>query len=136
MKKAEQFNKWYADHCGHPHHVRFAKSAIDEQQQEIAELKSMVNALVDKSGLVFDDMIVLFSEQKPSREDGSYLVDGQSCHELQLLLDDTPAQCLVDVKTQAITDAIFNSEHIEVDGHKYVGLEDLEVNIKQLGEQK
>ena len=40
------------------------------------------------------------------------------------------------IKAQAITDAIFNSEQIDIDGHKYVCLEDLEVNIKQLGEAK
>jgi hypothetical protein len=43
----------------------------------------------------------------------------------------------VKARQQAIRDAIFNSEQVELVGQGYVGtyvsLEDLEVNIKQLG---
>ena len=45
MSKASEFNEWYAEHCGHPHHIKFAKSVIDEQQQEIANLKQQVAKL-------------------------------------------------------------------------------------------
>jgi len=50
MNKAEQFNKWYAEHCGHPHHVKFAKSAIDEQQEEIKALKAQAQEFREELG--------------------------------------------------------------------------------------
>lgn len=73
-----------------------------EQQQEIAELKAMVNALIEKANPALDDMVVLFSEQRPSHSDGSFSVDGQSCHDLQFAIESTPTQCLVSVKADAI----------------------------------
>lgn len=113
MNKSEQFNKWYAEHCGHPHHVRFAKGAIDEQQQEIAlqnaqlldanneimALKAMVNALHQK----------LADFDAYSNTDMGYRISpfGKTVVEL---LNKTPAQCLASVKADVIKSTISDIE--------------------------
>lgn len=82
-----------------------------------------------------------------------YLIDGSYCensennaglerewldHLYRMIDTDNDNQCLIDIKVSAIRDAISNSEQVELQGQGYVGtyvsLEDLEVNIKQLGD--
>ena len=39
MSHTEAFNKWYSERMGHPFAVQLGKSAVDELQQENAELR-------------------------------------------------------------------------------------------------
>ena len=88
------------------------------------ELKAMVNALRDG----YKEAIVCMEGEWGE----------ETCTEELKILSLSPAQCLASVKATAIKDAIFNSEKVEFEGSHYVGtyvsLDDLEVNIKQLGE--
>jgi hypothetical protein len=56
----------------------------------------------------------------------------------QDLVNQRTGELNVKARQQAIRDAIANSEQVELQGHGYVGtyvsLEDLEVNILQMGE--
>lgn len=49
MKHTEAFNKWYSERMGHPFAVKLGKNAVDELQQENAELREHLSNLVDES---------------------------------------------------------------------------------------
>ncbi|MBL4623365.1 MAG: hypothetical protein JKY89_13300 [Immundisolibacteraceae bacterium] len=134
MSKAEDFLKWCSERMGHPAQIMAARDAINEQKQTINELNSHIESLERKCKPVLDDMVTLLKGQRRDLYDGSVEVDGESAHELQVALYATHSQSLANLRADAVTDAIFNSEQIDIDGHKYVGLEDLEVNIKQMKE--
>ena len=57
------------------------------QDEIIAELERKVRDLKAAGNLVISDMVTLLENQRMNPEDGSYLVDGQSCHELNILIN-------------------------------------------------
>ena len=58
-----------------------------KQSQEIIRLKDDIGELKAAGNLVISDMVTLLENQRMNPEDGSYLVDGQSCHELNILIN-------------------------------------------------
>jgi hypothetical protein len=69
---------------------------LQTQQTEIDELKAQLE-LIRKLWLpAADDIQCLFHQQPRNREDGSYLIDGQSCQEVRDAIYGKPQQCLVD----------------------------------------
>jgi len=103
-----------------------ADARINKLVDENNELKAMVDSLSAAAIHVIDSLSCNKKAYTLKQEDLDVL---QEAHAL------TPQQCLASVKADAIKDATFNSEQIDIDGHKYVGLEDLEVNINQLLEK-
>ena len=105
----------------HESMIGFAEAKINHANKQIDELKSVVGC--------YRNSLRNIADLDSVRQDECSWMAEQALSAL-------PAQCLASVKAQAITDAIFNSEQIDIDGHKYVGLEDLQVNISQLTEAK
>lgn len=52
------------------------------QQKEIEALKEQLDLIKQKWAGAGSDIQILFNQQPQNMSDGSYLVDGQACHEL------------------------------------------------------
>jgi hypothetical protein len=120
---------------------------LNKANKEISELKLVVEGLTSKANAWDRVWGELSGRQLIKDVAASHGLSG-NCSCASILLDafDQASEALndnneesIESKQQAIRDAISNSEQVELQGHGYVGtyvsLEDLEVNILQLGEE-
>ena len=69
-----------------PDDAKVMSDAVDREQKTLA-LIDEVRELKAAGNLVISDMVTLLENQRINPEDGSYLLDGQSCHELNILIN-------------------------------------------------
>ncbi len=111
---------------------------IVSQQTEIAELKLLLEVADSRASAMVTRSSELKAMVNALREHTArymYRVEAsgrEGTRSIEDLLAKTPAQCLANVKADAIREAIFNSYQVDVDGDTYVGKEDLEVSIEQI----
>ncbi len=70
-------------------------------QTEINELKAKIDLIKKLHDAAKPDIVSLFQQQPQNMSDGSYLIDGQSCFELEMVISSAPELCLVNVKADA-----------------------------------
>lgn len=78
---------------------------IEQLEKENTELRVKIFNISKAWRLASSDISALFETQSMNRSDGSYDIDGQSCHELYLAIDKAPAQHLADIKADAVVNA-------------------------------
>jgi len=71
-------------------------------QKENDELRAKIADIQNKWELASSDISSLFETQPMNQNDGSFAIDGQSCHELFTAIKSTPAQSLAEVKSEAV----------------------------------
>ena len=85
-------------------------SELTDLQNQNDELRAKIADIQSKCELASSDISALFETQPMNREDGSFAIDGQSCHELFTAIKSSPAQSLSDAKAEAITQF---TEHVK-----------------------
>jgi len=132
-------NNLVTDHSDETEAAILAINAYDDNQAEIVALTIDLRKSKEFNCGLADEINGL-KAQVNSLKDGvtHFNASGGDLNQLLAAYVHTPRQCLASYRAKAITDAIANSEQIEFEGSHsvgmYVSLEDLEVNIKQLGE--
>ena len=81
------------------------EAQLAEAERERDELASWALVVKNNMSLALDDVETLFKIQPQNQEDGSYQVDGQCVHGLQVVLANTPAISLAAIQAKAIEDA-------------------------------
>jgi len=140
----EKIGKLYGAILNVTNHSIELSGENEKQQQEIAELKAQIEGLTSKAN-TWDRVWGEISGHKLIREVAASHGLSGNCSCASILLDafeqasealDDNNEESIESKQQAIRDAIFNSEQVELQGQGYVGtyvsLEDLEINILQL----
>lgn len=75
---------------------------MSDLQKENDELRAHIANIQSKWDSASGDISVLFETQPMNREDGSFAVDGQSCHELFTAIKSTPTQSLAEIRAEAV----------------------------------
>lgn len=90
-----------------------SRANVQELLKENAELKCKIFNISKAWRLASSDISALFEAQPMNKSDGSYDIDGQSCHELYLAIDKTPTQHLSDIKADAVMGLMDNEYSCE-----------------------
>jgi len=107
--------------------LNLSEAKHDRLVDENNELKSQVELIKSLHDSAQFDIESLFRQQPQNFEDGSYLIDGESCFELGKAIHLTPRQCLANVKADAVKSfgrdiglydtAYDDQEYIEITRH-------------------
>lgn len=90
-------------------------------QKQNDELRAKIADIQSKWEFASSDISSLFKTQPMNQNDGSFAIDGQSCHDLFTAIVSTPAQSLADIRAEAVMDFMKDSgiEESKLSGVKF-----------------